>query len=161
MFKICSKPLVATRKTCPCGGVYGHILSARACFILRAMDVRVTEPSTPGGRVAARKGWGTRRPRACAAFCMHHDRRAAPTLCFRPARSSYSCMRAFGTAVRIARLAATASSSSFRGVCRHGRCRRSPAPPSRRFTGSRMDFRSIAGAPRCTTLELAVVDHQG
>jgi hypothetical protein len=27
-------------------------------------DVRVTEPSTPGGRVAARKGWGTSRPRA-------------------------------------------------------------------------------------------------
>jgi hypothetical protein len=127
-------------------------------------DVRVTEPSTQGvgslpERGGARVGQGP-----CATFCMDHTRRAAPTSCFRPARPSCSCMGAFGTAVRIAPSAVMHGAGATR------------APPSGRFTGrtadspfkrcaasrhSRMDFRSIAGAPRCTILELAVIDHQG
>jgi len=41
MSKICSKPFIATRKTCPCGRVYGHILSARACSMrdVQAIDI--------------------------------------------------------------------------------------------------------------------------
>jgi hypothetical protein len=58
---ICSQTIGRRKKKrVHVAGFYGHILSARACSTSRlwlnlyplrvAMDVRVTEPSTPGGR---------------------------------------------------------------------------------------------------------------
>jgi hypothetical protein len=50
VFKICSKPLVATRKNETLWrGVYGHILSARACSM---RDVRAIEAA-----LALRRVW--------------------------------------------------------------------------------------------------------